>query len=76
MTLSYAAFFVLWMAGAAAFALAVGGYYAWRDARERPPHRRVKLYRCRECARVYEDPRNVPLSPCPRCGGLNEAVRR
>jgi hypothetical protein len=75
-TVSYTAFFAVWIAAAAGCALAVGIFYAWRDARARPPHRRVKLYRCLECERVYEDPRNVPLSPCPRCGALNEAVRR
>ena len=38
--------------------------------------RRPMLYRCEMCAHVYEDRRNVPLAACPRCGSLNEAVKR
>jgi len=75
-TVSYTALFTLWVVAACAPAIGVGLYYAVRDARARPPRRRPKLYRCADCALVYEDPRNVPLSPCPRCGALNEAARR
>ena len=38
--------------------------------------RRPMLYRCEMCAHVYEDRRNVPLAACPRCGSLNETVKR
>lgn len=38
--------------------------------------RNAALYRCDGCGLVYEDPRNVPLSACHRCGTLNEAVKR
>ena len=76
MTVSYTTLFTLWLAVTCAPAIAVGLYYAGRDDRARPPRRRPKLYRCEACALVYEDPRNVPLSPCPRCGALNEAARR
>ena len=38
--------------------------------------RRIRLYRCQVCRHVYEDARDVPLARCPRCGCLNEAVRR
>ncbi len=38
--------------------------------------RRAALYRCVACGHVYEDSRRVPLAGCPRCGTLNEAVRR
>lgn len=76
MTASYTALFTLWVAGLLAAALAVELFYAWRELRARPPRRRAQLYRCTECGRVYEDRRNVPLSPCPRCGALNEAARR
>ena len=43
-----------------------------RRARSRPN----RLYRCQVCRHVYEDARDVPLARCPRCGCLNEAVRR
>ncbi len=76
MTVSYTTLFTVWVVAACAPALAAELYYTWRDARARPPRRRAKLYRCADCAHVYEDPRNVPLSPCPRCGALNEAARR
>ena len=57
--------------------LAIGGAYALRDLRWRQRHRRHPLiYSCGECGHVYEDDRHVPLSACPRCGRLNEAVRR
>lgn len=57
--------------------LALGGAFAWRDLRWRRPHRRHPLiYGCIECGHVYEDDRRVPLSACPRCGRLNEAVRK
>ncbi len=73
MTVSYGAFFSLWAAISTGMAAAALLFYAWR---ERPrPRRRAKLYSC-ACGGVYEDRRNVPLSPCPRCGALNEAVRR
>ncbi len=42
--------------------------------RRRP--RRNSIYRCESCGHVYDDARNVPLSACPRCGALNETVRR
>lgn len=34
------------------------------------------IYRCTECKKVYIDPRIVPLSKCPNCSTLNEAIRR
>ena len=65
------------MLAALAGVLAVGGAYAWRDLRwRRRHHRHPLIYSCGECAHVYEDDRRVPLSACPRCGRLNEAVRR
>ncbi len=44
---------------------------AWHRRRRLP-----SLYRCERCAGVYEDGRRVPLSACPYCGTLNEAVKR
>lgn len=34
------------------------------------------IYRCTNCKKVYIDPRVVPLSKCPKCLTLNEAIRR
>jgi hypothetical protein len=45
--------------------------YAWK-----PRRRKEKIYRCANCGRIYTDRRNVPLSTCPGCRQLNEAVRR
>lgn len=50
-------------------------YYALQRATRRGHKRRARLYRCTVCGHVHEDTRNVPLSSCPRCGRLNEAVR-
>ncbi len=47
-----------------------------RRAVRRAARRRERLYRCSGCAHVYTDRRDVPLAGCPRCGTLNEAVRR
>ena len=38
--------------------------------------RRTRIYRCQVCEHVYVDDRDVPLARCPRCGCLNDAVRR
>jgi hypothetical protein len=35
-----------------------------------------RIYRCRVCEHVYLEERDVPLARCPRCGCLNEAIRR
>jgi hypothetical protein len=43
-----------------------------RGVRERS----TRIYRCQVCEHVYVDDRDVPLARCPRCGCLNEAVRR
>jgi rRNA maturation endonuclease Nob1 len=53
-----------------------GLYYAtWRSS---PPVKtsRARIYRCAVCHHVYVDSRDVPLARCPRCGCLNEAVKR
>jgi hypothetical protein len=50
-------------------------YGARRNARHaRAVHTRI--YRCSVCQHVYVDARDVPLARCPRCGCLNEAVKR
>jgi hypothetical protein len=50
-------------------------YAARRNARHvRTSHARI--YRCSVCQHVYVDARDVPLARCPRCGCLNEAVKR
>ena len=38
--------------------------------------RRSRIYRCQVCEHVYVDDRDLPLARCPRCGCLNDAVRR
>lgn len=50
-------------------------YTAVRMAR-RAQERGTRIYRCEICSHVYVDDRDVPLARCPRCGCLNEAVRR
>ena len=52
-----------------------GAYYALRRPATHLPHP-ARLYRCPACVHVYEDRRNVPLAPCPRCGHPNEPIRR
>ncbi len=74
--LSTNSYFMIGPLGALTLAMGVSLFYAWRDARLRPPRRRTRLYQCRECRQVYEDRRNVPLATCPQCGAFNEAVRR
>ena len=52
-------------------------YYSFKSSRA---YNRTKstarLYRCEHCTRVYLDHREVPLTRCPGCGALNEAVRQ
>lgn len=50
--------------------------WMWNMARtgRREARRRSLLYRCEVCGRVYEDHRRVPLSACPGCRMLNQAV--
>jgi hypothetical protein len=38
--------------------------------------KRSNIYQCEHCRRVYVDERKVPLSRCPGCRRLNEALRR
>ena len=61
------------------FALA-GIFFCWLYyVMRRPARHRVgtaNIYRCQICYHVYLDQRDVPLSRCPRCGCLNEAVKR
>jgi len=62
------------------FALVVlfvaGLYYAARFHAPRIKTSRARIYRCSVCRHVYVDARDVPLARCPRCGCLNEAVKR
>lgn len=51
-------------------------YYAFRDKRLSPVYDAKRIYRCGVCEHVYIEARDVPLSRCPRCGCLNEPVRR
>lgn len=50
--------------------------YMIGDGLDRRRRRKALLYRCEMCAHVYQDTRNVPLAACPRCGSLNETVKR
>lgn len=50
-------------------------YYAVKRSAQRERHHNEKIYRCSACEMLYVDKRDVPLSPCTRCGTLNEAVR-
>ncbi|MFP6905231.1 MAG: hypothetical protein VCG02_08435 [Verrucomicrobiota bacterium] len=55
--------------------LCCGVYYGM----ERLPRRSTKkanIYRCSECKAVYVDLRKVPLTRCPHCRCLNEAIKR
>ena len=51
-------------------------YYSARRTARRVRERRARIYRCEVCKHVYVDDRDVPLARCPRCGCLNEAIRR
>ena len=51
-------------------------YYATLRVARHAVRRRTRIYRCEVCEHVYGDDRDVPLARCPRCGCLNEAVKR
>ncbi|MFH0880285.1 MAG: hypothetical protein V2A34_11280 [Lentisphaerota bacterium] len=51
-------------------------YYAIRQGKTIRRPTRSRIYRCLGCGHVYVDERDVPLARCPRCSGMNEAVRR
>ena len=51
-------------------------YYFVRGETPKVKGARARIYRCAVCDHVYVDSRDVPLARCPRCGCLNEAVRR
>jgi hypothetical protein len=51
-------------------------YYAARRNARRIRVSHARIYRCSVCQHVYVDARDVPLARCPRCGCLNEAVKR
>jgi hypothetical protein len=51
-------------------------YYAFSRGTLKVKGTRARIYRCAVCYHVYVDSRDVPLARCPRCGCLNEAVRR
>jgi hypothetical protein len=55
---------------------AAGLYYAARFRAPRVKASHTRIYRCSVCRHVYVDARDVPLARCPRCGCLNEAVKR
>jgi len=42
----------------------------------RPVRNRESIYRCAACGHVYAFTHNRPMDRCPRCGHLNEAVRK
>lgn len=50
--------------------------YLWREETRGLASPRHRIYRCRGCEQVYFDARDVPLARCPRCGCLNESVKR
>ncbi|MBN1267981.1 MAG: hypothetical protein JXB04_00185 [Kiritimatiellae bacterium] len=51
-------------------------YYGLRRGTARRDASGERIYRCTVCRHVYVDDRDVPLARCPRCGCLNEAVKR
>ena len=51
-------------------------YYSARRETPKVKGARERIYRCAVCRHVYVDSRDVPLARCPRCGCLNEAVKR
>ncbi len=75
MSLEFSEYLGVWVVGTLAAISGVAVHLTIVDRMRR--HRRVaSLYRCEQCKRVYEDERNVPLSACPACGTLNEAIQR
>lgn len=34
------------------------------------------IYQCATCRRIYLYRRGRPMEPCPRCGDLNELIKR
>ena len=56
--------------------LGLWAFYSLKAFRAyRRAKRAARLYRCEICRHVYLDHREVPLTRCPSCGALNEAVR-
>ena len=69
-------YWTLPLALALATLVMMGLYYSVSRPANPRGRGRARLYRCLDCRHVYEDRRNVPLSACPRCSTLNEAVRK
>ena len=51
-------------------------YYGARRLWPQKPLAEGRIYRCAACGHVYVEGRDVPMSRCPRCDRINEAVRR
>ena len=51
-------------------------YYESRHVWPEKPLAEGRLYRCAACGHVHVEARDVPVSRCPRCDRLNDAIRR
>ena len=58
--------------------VAVLGGWVYYAVRWRSPGRpqRSRLYRCAACGHVHADYRDRPMARCPRCGKMNEMLKR
>ena len=54
----------------------VGFYYYIRLADRQKRSGYSRIYRCADCGHVYADTHEMPLLRCPRCGCLNDPIKR
>lgn len=69
---------LLWAPTVAALFLifCVAAFYARRERLEPQSLQKSNIYRCEVCRKVYVETRDLPLARCPRCGSMNEVVKR
>jgi len=50
----------------------------WAMRRERPRVVKIspQIFRCTDCSKVYLTQKRYPMSSCPNCGLMNEAIQR
>ena len=65
---------LLYTASALAAVCGAAVYSEIRKRRFEPTQTEDSIFRCKKCAFVYTDDRDVDLSRCPQCGMMNEAI--
>ncbi len=77
MIVSWSMLVLLPLAAGLAVIFLLWGYYGVRFPGGRlGAAGREEIYRCAVCGRVYVAPGKSKIAHCPRCGSLNEPVKR